>query len=117
MYEYLLMKRDDCFLEYKIEERLGGNERCVELQRNSSVMPIGFKDINDWVMKQNFAKHKEHLKKWLKEWGIDTLSGFLEISHRLSLNDTLWVKRKGYELTWKRCNLYENEFTDIVSVR
>ena len=73
------------------------------------------KILLDWLEHRNYAKHKDHLKKWLKEWGMDTISGFLDISHALSLNDTLWIKRSDSNLCWKNINLYDNDFDDITA--
>ena len=82
----------------------------------SDLLPPSFSNINTWVTKRNHAKEKEHLQGWLHEQGIDNSVGFLEITHALSLNDSLWVKPEDSTLTWEQVNLYNNEFTDVVSV-
>lgn len=79
----------------------------------SNTLPIGYSDISTWIENRNYAKHKEHMKTWLKEWGIDTTDGFLQITHALGVNDSFWVKSQESELAWEDVNLYNNEFTDI----
>ncbi len=69
--------------------------------------------INTWLVNRNYAKHKQHFEQWIKEWGIDKLKGFVEITHALGINDCLWVKPESSNLKWEDVNLYQNEFTDV----
>lgn len=117
MKEYVLMNKNIPLLTFVAEERVAGY-RLIEKKRmvEDRLLPPKFSDINTWVSNRNYAKHKEHLRTWLREWGIDNLVGFMEITHALSLNDSLWVKSEDSKLTWETVNLYTNEFTDVVSV-
>ena len=110
---YSLMNKDTKLLDFETVENLGTTVR--EIKSYSELRPIGFKDISDWVSNRNYAKHKRHLKEWLREWGIDTLDGFLQISHALGINDTLWVKDEDSDLKWEKVSLYSNPFTDVIS--
>ena len=76
----------------------------------------GFVSIADWIDRRNYAKHKEHLRRWLHEWQIDNIKGFLDITHALGLNDTLWVKQASSSLTWPEVSLYSNDFNDVAAV-
>ena len=114
MPNYYLMNKDDKLLEFCTEPGLGGT-RIKELRSFDKRRPIGFTNIAIWIEQRNYAKHKEHFSKWLKEWGLDTTDGFLEISHCLGINDCLWVKRSDSPLTWDKVNLYQNEFSDVAS--
>lgn len=109
---YYLMNRDEKLLAFTVEHSALG-EKVRETETFSSIRPIGFIDIATWIEGRNYAKHKEHLKKWLKEWQIDSLCGFLDVTHALGINDCLWVKRCDSELTWKTINLYNNDFSDV----
>jgi hypothetical protein len=53
--------------------------------------------------------------KWLAEWEMNTTDGFIQVTHCLGINDTLWVKEETSDLTWEDVNLYNNKFTDIIS--
>ena len=108
---YLLMNKDTPLLLFQLQDVLGVTE-CVEIERYIE-LPAWISDINQWVNGRNYAKHKEHFKKWIKEWGIDTVEGFLDITHALSLNDSLWVKQENSVFAWDNINLYHNEFTDV----
>lgn len=39
----------------------------------------------------------------------------MDLTHALSLNDSLWVRPAESDLSWERVNLYQNDFTDVVS--
>ena len=140
MDKYILMNKNFPVLEFFIKETPIGTECFItdipENPINPGIIFPVFSELNDvlkvnvianrklnpnnelfldWLEHRNYAKHKTHLKKWLKDWGMDTISGFLDVSHALSLNDTLWVKRDGSDLDWDSINLYDNEFDDVAA--
>ena len=41
----------------------------------------------------------------LKEYGCDTLEGYLNVTHALSLNDTFWVRAADADLQWRDVSL------------
>lgn len=114
---YVLMNKNRPLLSFYPKETISGYRlEQTEMYVDSCYLPPRFHNIDTWVTNRNYAKHKEHLREWLHEWGIDNAVGFLEITHALSLNDSLWVKQENSTLTWEQVNLYNNEFTDVVSV-
>lgn len=110
---YYLMNKDERLVCFHTEPSLGGSTRVIEDERIGTILPIGYTDAATWVDNRNYAKHRDHLKAWLREWGINTVDGFLQITHCLGLNDTFWVKPADSELSWDRVSLYTNEFTDV----
>ena len=117
MTEYLLMNKDNKLMLFHISQGEFSQFFCQEIERyvDDALLPPGFSDIQSWLEKRNYAKHKQHLRKWLNLWQINTLQGFADVTHALGLNDTLWVKRAGSSLTWQNVSLYSNPFTDVVS--
>ena len=110
--KYYLMNKDEKLVSFETEIRYGITEIVNEI-RLTDRLPIGYSEMAAWIENRNYAKHKEHMKLWLKDWGIDTTDGFLQITHCLGLNDTLWVKSTDSDLTWDNVSLYQNDFTDI----
>jgi hypothetical protein len=110
--KYFLMNKDEKLLAFTVEHSALG-DKIFETESFSSIRPIGYTDIATWLEGRNYAKHKAHLKKWLKEWQIDSLCGFLDVTHALGINDCLWVKKYGSDLEWGKINLYNNEFSDV----
>lgn len=112
--EYFLLNKNEKLLSFKTESRLG-SVQVIEIKSFSTVRPQGFSDIASWIDKRDYAKHKDHFKKWLKEWGMDTVDGFISATHCLGLNDCLWVKPIDSPLLWENVNLYKNQFTDVAA--
>ncbi|MBO4396656.1 MAG: hypothetical protein J5819_09975 [Eubacterium sp.] len=118
MDEYLLMNKDRKLVLFVMKlGQLTGRHTCEEIERyvDDSLLPPRFGSIGVWLDRRNYAKHKEHLVKWLKEWQIEDVKGFADMTHGLGLNDSLWVKPADSDLTWDKVNLYDNEFMDVVS--
>ena len=105
---YYLMNKDNKLMKFKTMQKLGSTSVSEIITYNK--LPIGFIDIATWIDNRNYAKHKDHLIKWLKDWGMDTIDGFLEITHALGINDTLWVKEESSPLHWSDVSLYQNQF-------
>ncbi len=113
--KYILKNKDKELVLFSIQDGFIEPE-ITEIQRYSDIgLPPEYTDISSWIENRNYAKHKEHLKKWLKEWNIDNAYGFINLTHCLSLNDSLWIVPADSNLTWDKVNLYDNAFSDIVS--
>ena len=117
MCEYLLMNKNSKLILFDVRANEFSQYFCKELERyvDNTLLPPGFSSIHEWVDSRNYAKHKYHLQRWLRLWQIDTIQGFLDITHALSLNDTLWVRKADDNLSWENVSLYSNNFTDVVA--
>lgn len=117
MQEYILKNKDKNLLAFSVTLDEFSQFSCSELERYvpDELLPPSFVSISDWLEHRNYAKHKSHLRRWLKLWQIDTVKGFIDITHALGLNDTLWVCPAGSSLSWDKVSLYSNEFTDVVA--
>lgn len=111
---YLLMNKDDKLLAFRTEAGPLGTA-VTETASYRSRRPHGWNGIGRWVESRNYARHKEHFRSMLKDWQLDTPDGFLQVSHALSLNDTLWVKPETSALRWADVSLYSNPFDDIAA--
>ena len=109
------MNKNTKLLLFRVAVDEFSQEYCDEIERYSYPLPPSFSTIADWLDKRNYAKHKAHLQRWLREWLLDTIKGFLGVTHSLGLNDTLWVRRADESLTWEQVSLYTNDFTDVVA--
>lgn len=110
--KYYLMNKNEKLVSFETDMQYGVTIFENELKL-SDKLPIGYLDIGTWIENRNYAKHKEHMQKWLKDWGIDTTDGFINITHALGVNDSFWIKSQDSDLRWENVNLYTNEFTDI----
>ena len=117
MCEYFLMNNNSKLLLFSVCIDELSQCYCKELERYvaDELLPLGFSNIQAWTDRRNYAKHKYHLQRWPKEWQLDTISGFLDVTHALGLNDTLWVRRADDNLSCENVSLYSNEFSDVVA--
>ena len=117
MCEYVLKNKDRDLLAFTVNLDNFSQYVCQEVERYvpDELLPPSFTSISEWLERRNYAKHKAHLLRWLREWQIDTVKGFIDITHALGLNDTLWVCPAEANLTWKNVSLYSNPFNDVVA--
>lgn len=117
MCEYILKNKDKDLLAFTASLDNFSQYVCKEVERyvSDELLPPSFISISEWLERRNYAKHKAHLLRWLREWQIDTVKGFIDITHALGLNDTLWVCPAETTLTWSDVSLYSNEFNDVVA--
>ena len=117
MNEYFLMNKNRRLLLFSVSLDKLSQYYCKEIERyvDDNLLPRGFGSIHDWVETRNYAKHKAHLQKWLRTWQIDNVKGFIDLTHALGLNDTLWICPVGADISWQDVNLYTNKFTDVTA--
>lgn len=110
---YTLINKETPLCDFIIEGQ-GGLEIC-KITREHQPLPFWCQDIDSWTANRSSAKHRAHVEKILEMCGGKTKSGFIALTHCLSLTDTLWVKSDRESVTWKDVNLYENNFDEVVS--
>lgn len=70
MSEYYLMNKNRRRMRFRVYmDEITGEYTCESLETcvEENVFPPKFSDIFTWINDRNYAKHKEHLRKWLKE--------------------------------------------------
>ena len=88
----------------------------------SDIKHLGDTEFSDTQLKNVLlqkkpAKNREYLDKLLNLMQIKSITGYLDISYGLSLNDTLWIKPTDAsdDINWANLNLYENEFNETIA--
>ena len=71
--------------------------------------------VEPFLVNRSAVKHRKHVQDLLEKCGGNTLSGFLSLTHGLSLNDTLWVKKPAEKVSWQDVSLYRNDFNEVMS--
>ncbi|MBQ9283323.1 MAG: hypothetical protein IJ207_14185 [Treponema sp.] len=110
---YTLINKETPLCDFVIEGE-GELELCKIVNEYKS-LPFWCADIDSWVANRSSAKHRSHVNKILEMCGGKTKSGFIALTHCLSLTDTLWVKSDRENVTWREVNLYENNFDEVIS--
>ena len=110
---YTLMNREIPLCDFIIEGE-GELELC-KITKEYNPLPFWCNPLSTWIGARSSAKHRTHVNKILEMCGGKTKSGFIALTHCLSLTDTLWVKSDKEGVTWKQVNLYENNFDEVIS--
>lgn len=89
---YYLLNKDRIIASFNIVGN--GNLEYIEMIKyDKSSIPFWVTDLETFIANRKAPKHREHIEKLLKKCNCDTISGYLGVSHALSLNDTFWVKK------------------------
>lgn len=110
---YTLINKETPLCDFIIEGQ-GELELC-KIVKEYKHLPFWCDSISTWVSNRSSAKHRSHVDKILEMCGGKTKSGFIALTHCLSLTDTLWVKSSREDVTWSQLNLYENKFDEVIS--
>ncbi len=87
---YTLINKETPLCDFIIEGE-GELELC-KIVKKYKPLPFWCDPISTWVANRSAAKHRTHVNKILEYCGGKTKSGFIALTHCLSLTDTLWVK-------------------------
>ena len=110
---YTLINKETPLCDFIIEGE-GELELC-KIVKEYNPLPFWCEPISAWVANRSSAKHRAHVNKILEMCGGKTKSGFIALTHCLSLTDTLWVKSDHEDVSWDKVNLYENRFDEVIS--
>ena len=112
---YYLLNKNDIVASFEVKG--AGNLEYIQLiQVDKSKIPFWITDLETFITNRKAPKHREHIEKLLKKCNCGTISGYLNVSHALSLNDTFWVKKSNqHDLDWDKVSLYKNKFNQTIA--
>lgn len=120
---YLLKKYDEILIDFDIvKEDLEDYQIHINtITNNKDDLPTGVKDdatLLSWLKKRSIPKNRAFVLQILENQNIEPndLMGLLDTSKGLSLNDVYWVTEKDFDGLFKDFNLYENDFSEILSL-
>lgn len=108
--EYTLMNKDKKVADFTVDAL-----EVVQVVNLYERLPEWIKNFRTFIIGRQAPKQRENIKELLIKAGCDTLQGYLDITHALSLIDTYWVREKESSLSWSRVSLYTNEFNEVVA--
>ncbi len=109
--EYILMNKNVKIAAFYINDVLD----TIFVTEQYVKLPYWIEDIGAFIRNRRAPKHRENMARLLKESGCDTLRGFLDITHALSLVDTFWVRPAESRLTWEKVSLYTHRFNEVIA--
>lgn len=71
-----------------------------------------------WLVRRTVPRNRRHIEELMARMGLDSRNtrGIIELCRGLSLNDVYWVVSDGFHRSWADCNLYDNPFSEAVSL-
>lgn len=114
--DYILMNKNTPLLSFHLKD-LGSELFILSDIKRINDSPYNDKNLSELVESKKPAKNREYLEKLLNQMQINSISGYLNISYGLSLNDTLWFKPMdaNEDVNWDNLNLYDNEFNETIA--
>jgi hypothetical protein len=74
--------------------------------------------LGDWLRRRVIPKNRTFVEEILRSLHLsaDDPKGIIDVCKGLSLNDSYWVVPQGFDGTFAEYNLYENRFSEILSL-
>ena len=120
---YYLKEYDNKILQFNIYyDSLGFRVSDILLLTDKSRLPLGLElsevGVANWLRKRSIPKNRCFVDSFLSKLGlnINNTKGIIDICKGLSLNDSYWVVEDNFNKTFSECNLYENNFNNILSL-
>lgn len=122
---YNLKLYNQTLVTFSLEEK-GLEGLCAEIntvrEDLKERLPLDLVPTSDgilkWLQKRVIPKNRAFVDEILKSLGlsINNTKGIIDVCKGLSLNDSYWVVPQEFEGTFEEYNLYENRFSEVLSL-
>ena len=122
---YVLRLYDTDLLSFTLSERgievLKAQIHSVN-EEARALFPLDLELTDDglvkWLQRRVIPKNRAYVAEILKTFGlsVNDTKGIIDVCKGLSLNDSYWVVPHGFTGTFAQYNLYENRFSEILSL-
>ncbi len=122
---YSLRLYDEELLTFSMEEAglSGLRTELLSVRRDRlAVFPLDLEltdeGILKWLQRRVIPKNRAFVEEILKSLGlsINNTKGIIDVCKGLSLNDSYWIVPEGFEGKYSAYNLYENRFSNVLSL-
>lgn len=110
---YVVKNKNNIVAKFKWVFKVG--ENLPELIEDIGLPSWVSVDFVNWVSSRTSAKHREKVKRYLEQIGLTDVKSIIDMTYGLSLNDSLWIVKERSNLVWEEVNLYNNEFSEVIS--
>ncbi|MDR1764691.1 MAG: helix-turn-helix domain-containing protein [Lachnospiraceae bacterium] len=123
--EYEVRLYDQCLFTFTLTQKgIEGLVAEIGDTKNGAekLLPIDLQPTNEgvvkWLERRVIPKNRTFVEEILKTLGIavNDTKGIIDVCKGLSLNDSYWVVPKGFAGKFSEYNLYENRFSEILSL-
>ena len=122
---YVLRLYDTDLLSFSLSEQgiegLKAQIHSID-EEDRALFPLDLELTDDglvkWLQRRGIPKNRAYVAEILKTYGlsVNDTKGIIDVCKGLSLNDSYWVVPQGFTGTFAQYNLYENRFSEILSL-
>ena len=122
---YVLRLYDTDLLSFSLSEQgiegLKAQIHSID-EEDRALFPLDLELTDDglvkWLQRRVIPKNRAYVAEILKPYGlsVNDTKGIIDVCKGLSLNDSYWVVPQGFTGTFAQYNLYENRFSEILSL-
>jgi len=121
-YELRLYDTPLLSFELSSDTAVGYSAKINSIGEQQSLLPLDLEltgeGILKWLERRGIPKNRTFAEEILYAFGLalgDT-KGIIDVCKGLSLNDSYWVVPEGFDSKFADYNLYENRFSEILSL-
>ena len=122
---YVLRLYDTDLLSFSLSEQgiegLKAQIHSID-EEERALFPLDLELTDDglvkWLQRRVIPKNRAYVAEILNTYGlsVNDTKGIIDVCKGLSLNDSYWVVPQGFTGTFAQYNLYENRFSEILSL-
>jgi hypothetical protein len=120
---YILKHFDTDLLKFSADENSSNpNYEIIWINKEKEyLLPLDFQATSDglgsWIKHRTIPKNRAFVNNFLAKCGlnINRPMNVISVSKGLSLNDCYWVVEEGFEGSFEKSNLYDNNFSNILA--
>ena len=122
---YELRLYDTILLTFSLkEEGISGLNACILYinEEKKSLLPLDLTlsdgEMIGWLRRRVIPKNRTFVEEILQtlQLSVNNTKGIIDVCKGLSLNDSYWIVPQGFEGAFSEYNLYENRFSEILSL-
>jgi hypothetical protein len=122
--KYELRLYDKTLLTFELtRNQLGGYAASIgSISEPQKLLPLDLELDGDgvmkWLARRVIPKNRAFVEEILRSFGLSVgdAKGVIDVCKGLSLNDSYWIVPEGFEGCFSEFNLYENRFSEILSL-
>ncbi len=120
---YILKQYDTDIMKFEISKEFDGTSaKILWIDENyAHLLPLDLKANNEslmkWIKARTIPSNRAYVENFLAKLGLNEkdTKGIIDICKGLSLNDSYWIVDEDFAGTFKKFNLYENPFSNMIA--
>ena len=121
--DYEIRLYDTTLLTFEFTSNaLGYNVKILNVENEQKLFPLDLEPTSNgvlkWLERRVIPKNRTFVEEILRSFGlsIGNTKGIIDVCKGLSLNDSYWIVPEGFDGKFADYNLYENRFSEILSL-